>query len=330
MAEAFGTISRRAVVAGAATLASTGAALAQGALPAAIAGEKGPRVWLDMDQAELDDAYDQSKYAPNIQQVLARLANNSEAVRTRLGSPKRVAYGPSEIEKLDIYPAQRAQAPIHIHVHGGAWRSGLAKDFAYAAEMFVRAGAHYIVPDFINVVESGGDLRPMADQVRRAIGWVNANAASFGGDPSRIFVSGHSSGAHLAGVALITDWSSYGSPTDVIKGATLCSGLYDLKPVRLSARSRYVNFTDEIEDALSTQRQLARITAPLVLAYGTKETPEFQRQTRDFFAGLKAAGKPAELLVGEHYNHFEMPETFANPYGLLGRAALAQMNLRPA
>jgi arylformamidase len=75
---------------------------------------------------------------------------------------------------------------------------------------------------------------------------------------------------------------------------------------------------------------LARITSPVVLAYGTLETPEFQRQTRDFAAALEAAHKPVTLLVGQGYNHFEMCETLANPYGLLGRAALAQMGLGPA
>src|SRR5262249_37683510 len=63
---------------------------------------------------------------------------------------------------------------------------------------------------------------------------------------------------------------------------------------------------------------------------GTYETPEFQRQTRDFYAAVKAAGKSVELIVGEGYNHFEMLETLANPYGVLGRAVLAQMRLPPA
>ena len=67
----------------------------------------------------------------------------------------------------------------------------------------------------------------------------------------------------------------------------------------------------------------------MIVGYGTLETPEFQRQSRDFAAAVKAAGKPVELLVGEGYNHFEMPETLANPYGLLGRAALEQMKLTP-
>jgi arylformamidase len=79
--------------------------------------------------------------------------------------------------------------------------------------------------------------------------------------------------------------------------------------------------------ARSRQRQLDTLVAPFVLAYGTFETTEFQRQLRDFAAAVKAVGKRVELLVGEGYNHFELYETLANPYGLLGRAALAQMGL---
>ncbi|HEY1287916.1 MAG TPA: alpha/beta hydrolase [Burkholderiales bacterium] len=289
---------------------------------------KGPAVWLDMDQGELDAAYDQIKYAPNLPQITKRYASNSDATRARLGAPRRVSYGSTAIEALDIYTTSRSNAPINIFIHGGAWRGGRAKDFGYPAELFVHAGAHYVVPDFINVVEANGNLMAMAEQVRRAVAWVYRNAQTFGGDPNRIYVSGHSSGGHLAGVVLTTDWrKELDLPPDLVKGGLCCSGLFDLKPVRLSFRSSYVKFTDETEQALSPQRHLERLNAPLVLAYGTLETPEFQRQSRDFAAAVKAAGKPVQLLVGEGYNHFEMPETLANPYGLLGRAALAQMKL---
>ena len=197
--------------------------------------------------------------------------------------------------------------------------------------MFVNAGAHFAVLDFINVLEAGGSLMPMAEQVRRGVAWVYKNAKSFGGDPERLYISGFSSGGHLGGVVLITNWQAdFGLPKDVVKGALLGSGMYDLKPVRLSARSKYVKFTDEMEHALSTQRHLDKINCPVTLAYGTLDTPEFQRQTRDFAAALKAAGKPVELRVGDGYNHFEMIETLANPYGVLGRAALEQMRLMPA
>src|SRR5581483_5264234 len=120
-----------------------------------------------------------------------------------------------------------------------------------------------------------------------------------------------------------------GLPADLIRGALLVSGMYDLKPVRLSARSSYVRFTDEIEESLSPARHLTAITTPVILSYGTYETPEFQRQTADFAEKLQAAGKPCTLLVADGYNHFEILETLANPYGLLGRAALAQLGLGP-
>ena len=293
--------------------------------------KKGPLVWLDMDQAELDAAYDQSKYAPNRAQITGRFATNSEAVRARLGPPQTFAYGPTAIETLDVYRTTRAHAPINIFVHGGAWRGGRAKDFAYAAELFVHAGAHFVVLDFINVIESGGDLMPMAQQVRRAVAWVYRNAKTFGGDPDQIYLSGHSSGAHLTGVTLITDWrEEHGVPANIVKGALCCSGMYDLKPPRISARSSYVRFTDESEHALSTARHLDKIHVPLIVAYGTLETPEFRRQSREFAAALQAAAKPVQLIVGEGYNHFELPETLANPYGHLGRAVLAQMGLSAA
>jgi len=312
-------------------LVTAGSALAQPSAPPPGPRVKGPRLWLDMDQAELDAAYDQSVYAPNLRQIIQRYVTNSEGVRARLGAPQRHAYGATPIEGLDIYTTKRPNAPINIFIHGGAWRVGLAKEYAFAAELFVHAGVHLVLPDHVWVQDAGGNLIPLAEQVRRAVAWVYRNAHSFGGNPNRIYVSGHSSGAHLAGVVLTTDWpKDFNLPADIIKGGLCCSGMFDLKPVRLSARSRYVKFTDETEQALSSQRHLDKLHAPVIVAYGTLETPEFQRQSRDFAAAVKAAGKRVELLVGEGYNHFEILETLASPYGLLGRAVLQQMNLPDA
>jgi arylformamidase len=320
-----------AAAAGAVT-ALSGAAFAQQPEPARPAPPapraKGPRVWLDLDQAELDAAYDQTVWAPNREQVIRRYAAHSDAARARLGAPRRFAYGPTHVEGLDLYATTRANAPINVFIHGGAWRAGLARNYAFPAELFVRAGAHFVVPDFAAVQDVGASLTPMADQVRRAVAWVYRNARSFGGDPDRLYVSGHSSGAHLAGVVVTTDWArEFNLPADTVKGGLCSSGMYDLKPVRLSARSSYVKFTDEMEQALSSQRHLDRLNAPLVVSHGTLESPEFQRQARDFVAAVTAAGKPVKLLVGEDYNHFEVIETLATPYGLLGRAVLEQMKL---
>jgi arylformamidase len=294
--------------------------------------EKGPLVFLDYDQIELDAAYDQAVYQPNILQLNKRWASNSARARARISEPLRRAYGESAIEQLDIFRTAQAKghdrAPTFIFIHGGAWIRGAATDYSAPAEMFIGAGAHYVVPDFINVAEAGGSLFPMAEQVRRVIAWVYRNAASFGGDPDRIYVGGQSSGAHLTAVALTTDWAGkFGLPADIIKGGLCTSGMYELAPVRLSARANYVKFTDEMVERLSPIRHTDRLGAPLIVSYGTYETPEFIRQAREFAAVVRDAGRLRELIVGENYSHLDLPETLCNPYGLLGAAMLKMMGL---
>jgi arylformamidase len=320
-----GLISRRSLLGTAAAMAAT-PALAEGCRIGPSPHEKGPKVWMEMDQVELDAAYDQSAYAPMIGQVLRRLASSSEATRARLGAPKRFAYGPTPIEGLDLYPARTPNAPIFINIHGGRWLLGNARDNGFPADLFVNAGVNYIVLDFIQVDAANGDLRPMAEQVRRGIAWVYKNAASFGGDTRRFYVGGHSSGGHLCGVALVTDWEKdFALPADMITGGLLMSGIYDLKPARLSARSTYIKFNDDIEQTLSSMRHIDKLHAPIVVTYGSYETPEFQRQSRDFAAAVKAAGKPVELVEAPDFNHFEMCESLGNPYGPNGLAALKLM-----
>jgi arylformamidase len=308
-------------------LAFAGATAVSTSLPGCALSEvRGPDVWLDLDQKELDDAYSQFIYAPNISQVIDRWDSNSELVRRRLGEPLKFAYGANAIESLDVFPTNRRNAPVNIFIHGGAWQQGTAESYAFPAELFVNAGVHYVVPDFSWIQDVGDSLYPIVDQLRRAIAWVYHNAAAFGGDPEQLYLSGHSSGGHLAGVMLTTDWQKEAAlPANIIKGGLCCSGMFDLQPVRLSSRGEYIRFTDEMEDDLSPIRHLDKLRAPLIVAYGSYETPEFKRQSRDFAAAVADAGKEVELVVAENYNHFEVIETLANPYGIIGRAILKQM-----
>lgn len=323
----FSTISRRGLLGTAAALVATPALAAECRL-GPPPHDKGPLVYLNYDQVELDAAYDQDSYECNVAQIGARGGSNSDAVRARLGEPQRVAYGPTAIERLDIYRAKAAHAPIFVFIHGGTWRTGSSRGSAAPAELFHDHGVTYIALDFINVLDAGGDLRPMAQQVRRAIAWVAKNAASFGGDTRRIYIGGHSSGGHLTGVALVTDWQKdFGLPADTVKGGICISGMYDMKPVRLSARGNYVHFDDAMEDAMSSIRHLPLLHAPVTVAFGTYETPEFQRQGRDFAAAATAAGKRVTVVEAKNYAHMEMGESLANPYGPGGRAALAMMGL---
>jgi len=281
-------------------------------------------VFLHYTQDELNRQYDQRAWAPNAIEVVRRYTENSDKVRKRLGEPLVFSYGPTAAETLDVYPTSVANAPIHVFIHGGAWRLLSKRDSAFAAENFVRAGAHFIAVDFALLPTV--TLPEMVAQVRRAVGWVYRNAHEFGGDPARLHVSGHSSGGHLAGCVAVTDWPALGLPRDVVKSTVCASGMYDLLPVRLSARNDYVKLTAETEHALSPIRHLDKLSGPIFVGYGSLESDEFKRQSRDFAAALgsRLAAPPAEY---EGLNHYEVADTLAEPHTRLGRAALDLMGL---
>src|SRR5258705_8422033 len=149
---------------------------------------KGPLVFMDYDQVELDASYDQEVYEPLIGQVVKRLASNSEAVRARIGAPQRAAYGPTEFEKLDVYRTSRANAPIFVFIHGGNWLLGSAKDSGYPAEMFVNAGAHYVALDFTSVKEAGRYLCLTEAEKRPCIASVYPENPKVLSDPSSVYL----------------------------------------------------------------------------------------------------------------------------------------------
>jgi arylformamidase len=323
-------VTRRALLGGAAagTVAlAAGDASAQRCPATPPVRAKGPAVWLDYDQQDIDEMYDQSVFAFNQRHLLTRSDANNALATAVIGKAERFAYGSDPIEGVDVWKTRKPDAPVLIYLHGGSWQSGRSADFALYAEPYINAGAHFVSVDFTNVRATKGDLFPLVDQCRRAVAWTYRNAAKFGGDPERLYLCSRSSGSHLAGCVVTTDWETIGLPRTMLKGAVMGSGMYDLKAVRLSARSKFVTFTDEMEQQLSAQRHIDKLHTPLVLCIGTLETPEFQRQSWDFAAAVKAAGKPVELVVGQDYNHFEVGDTIGHPYQLMGRELMKTMKL---
>lgn len=286
----------------------------------------GDKVFLDYTQAELDRAYDQSAWAPNSKDLIRKYATDSASVRDSLAF-QTIAYGDGDDETMDVFRSGRPNSPIHVHVHGGAWRSLTKADASFMAPPFLTAGAAYVALDFS--VMPKARLPDMVDQVRRAIVRLHTLAGEIGGDSNRIHVSGHSSGGHMAGVLMTTDWRRFGLPPDAIKSGVLMSGMYDLVPVMKSSRSSYVTLSSEEIEALSPIRHLDTLVSPALVAYGAKESPEFKRQSQAFVSAAAEAGKAAFLLPAGDVNHFEMPYLLLQPETALTRLSLAMMGLHP-
>jgi arylformamidase len=258
------------------------------------------KVFRDYDQAGLDAQYEQRTFVPNADAIIQRYTVASDAVRQRLGEPETHRYGKSEVEALDIYGAARDR--FLVFVHGGAWKRQGKRAQAFAAEPFVRAGAAYVAVGF-GLLPSI-TLPEMAGQVQRALAYIHERY-----QPKTLALVGHSSGAHLSACAL--------TRLPYINAGLLISGVYDLLPVRLSARNDYVRLDERLEDEYSPIRHAASIRCPVTVAWSEKEGADFARQSRDFAERLNA---PA--IVANGLNHFEIVETLADPSSPVGRAAL--------
>ncbi|MGX1308761.1 arylformamidase [Amorphus suaedae] len=277
-------------------------------------------VFLDYTQEELDRAYDQRVWARNVEDLLAVWRDAVAPARAGVPHYAERAYGDSPSERLDVYAGTGTGCPVHIHVHGGAWRSQSKDDGALLARSMVASGMQFVVPDF--------DLLPavrmprMVDQLARAVAFVHAHAEGFGGDPDKIILSGHSSGAHLAAVLATLDWSAYGLPADVVKALVCISGAYDLEAVLVSARRTYIELDSEEADRLSAPRHAARIPCPTWVLWGEHESPDFIRQGESFAAALEAAGRLAGARLVPGLNHFEMCAAIADAHSPVHAAIL--------
>lgn len=286
------------------------------------------KVFLDYTQQELDDAFEQLLWAPNFEALSVQRKARCAELRQQM-KHSELRYGAGPEETLEILPAAKAKAPILLFIHGGRWRPQPANDFIFFADTVVAAGAHFVAARFstLDPPKSPTRMPDMIAELRRAVLWLYENAASFGGDPERLHIIGHSSGAHLTGVLLTTDWASLGVPETIFKSGACVSGMYDLRPVLLSARSAYVKLSAAEEDALSSIRHLDRVRCPILVAYGEKESPEFRRQGREFAAALRARQLASEELDLPGCNHFEGIRLMMDPRSILADRVLAQMGL---
>jgi len=287
-------------------------------------------VYRGYTQDELDIQYNQGSLVPDLAAYRAHWAEASEAARRGADCARDIAYGPGGRETLDLLrpasPAGPAGSPVVVMIHGGAWRA-LSKDAAaFSAPAMLEAGAAFVALGF-DLIDTAA-LAEMVRQVRAGVAWVHRNAAAHGLDPDRIFLHGFSSGAHLAASVLADGWrAGAGLPEDLVKGAVLCSGPYDLEPVVRSARGDYLKLDPAGAGPLNPVRHIPAGGPPIVAAWGDGELPEFRRQGAAFAEAWRAAGNRAETIELAGCNHFDACLRFADRGGPLGRAALAQMGL---
>ena len=255
--------------------------------------------------AELELLYSHRHRIEGYDGYLERWPRESAAARERLEVVPDVAYGPRAAERYDVFPAGPG-APVHVFFHGGYWHSQDKHGFEFMAPAQVARGTAFVSANYPLCPEA--TLPEIVDACRRCVAHVHGHAARWGGDPARLFVSGHSAGGHIAACLMSTDWASVraGLPADLVKGGVAVSGVYDLEPMLFLE----VNGTLRIDAAVvrdcSPLRNVPRTAGPMVFAVGTGEGPEFGRQQADYAAAWRAAGLSCREMLLQGENHFSI------------------------
>lgn len=228
----------------------------------------------------LEKQYNNRQAVPDFADYLSDWSQRSEAYREKTQGHLNLHYGESEREILDIFPAKGASAPIHIFLHGGYWQA-LSKDsFSFVAEPINQQGECAIIVNYglcpaVTVAE-------IIAQIRKAILWVLANGAEFGGDTRQIQITGHSAGAHLLAGLLITNWVEHGLKRTPFLRLNGLSGLYDLQPLVHTSINQNLRLTPRAAKTASPlfdsfQHQLNSLELNLLV--GDLESDEYKKQS---------------------------------------------------
>jgi arylformamidase len=273
-----------------------------------------------MDKAALDAAYNNSAAVGMAKRdaYVGGWAKRGEAARKQ-GKPKfDIKVGPGARERLDFFPCDKAGAPTLAYIHGGYWQMNDKEPYAFLTESLLPAGFNLALIEYTLAPDARMDQ--IVAEVRRAVAWLLDHLGELGGDPKRLYVSGHSAGGHLTAMAM----------NDArVAGGIAISGLYELEPIRLNYLNDKLGL-DEAEAARNSPiRHLPASPAPLVVTVGLGELPELIRQSADFWAAWSAKGLPGKHLPIDKHDHFSILEELARPDGKL-LAALKELDGRKA
>lgn len=268
------------------------------------------KLYRDFDQAELDVQYNARDTVPQslFLSIMQQYAEQSRQARETLRCTLDVAYGDHADETLDIFPAAQSpsgRSPVFVFIHGGYWRALSKNESSSMAPAYTQAGALYVALNYS--LAPGATLDAIVDQCRRAMAWIYRHIEAYGGDPDRIYIGGSSAGGHLAGMVLAEGWhAEQGVHDNLVKGALMLSGLYDLAPIVHTHINAWMQLSPD--DALrnSPARYAPAAGCPIVVSYGDNETDEFKRQSMDYLADWQARGHPGEYVRVPGLNHFDL------------------------
>lgn len=262
--------------------------------------------WRKLPGDDLEAQYNPRRAVPDFEQHFETYKTRSAETRARIGGAFDLRYGPTPLQTYDLHePAKANGTPLVVLIHGGYWR-GLDKSLhSFVAEPYLAAGA--VVANINYDLCPAVTVDEIVRQVQACIAHLAREAPSFGADPARLHVMGHSAGAHLAAAAFALPWDAAAlGPRPQPAGFALVSGVYDLEPVLHITVNQDVRLDGAMAKRNSLLRQPLKTTARTLIAVGDAEPDAWIGQSEEFHAACRAAGTPANLMRIASANHFSI------------------------
>ena len=279
--------------------------------------------WKSLSQTDLERQYSPSSCIEDIDVLLAEYVRISRESESRARVLKDLKYGDGPDEALDLFPAQDSGSALIVFFHGGYWQQLSKNDYTFPGAEFAGNGVAFASVGY--TLAPRARISEMIEQCRKSIVWLYQNANELGFDKNRIFLSGSSAGAHLASMVMLTDWNEHGLPADVIKGVTLMSGIYDLRPLCHTYINEPLGMDESEATSVSPIFRKLPAGPPAIICWGENETDEFKRQSRAFSRAWSEAGNTCETLEVPGYNHFDVVHTLSDPKSMIGRHVYSQL-----
>lgn len=271
------------------------------------------KIFLHYDREALDAQYNNRARFPDWEKHFKQWGDWSAKTRKKVPANTDVPFGADRSEKADVFPGARQGAPIYVFIHGGYWISLDKSDNSFIAEGMLPHGVTTVINNYGLAPEYRMD--DIVRQNRSFLRWLWHNAGEFAGDRDRIYICGHSAGAHLAAMLLATDWQTLDPtmPLSPIKGVCLIGGIFDLEPIRLSYLNERLRLTPEEAQRNSPLRQEFRSNVPILLVVAADESAEFHRQSAAMHDLWKRLGYESEFITPADLNHYTVANQLIRP-----------------
>lgn len=241
---------------------------------------------------------------------LAFTAANAPALFGEFDRRPDLAFGTNPHQRLDVYSPWHAKGkPIIVFWYGGGWENGKKSQYRFVGAALAKAGYVAVLPDYRHFPEV--KFPAFVEDGAEALAWVASHAEEIGGDPKRIYIAGHSAGAHLAAMLAYdpAQLARVGLAPDTVRGFIGLSGPYALDPNNDTYRTI---FAAPYGLADWQPVQLARSGAPpALLLHGEADEVVLASHARKMAATLEGLGVATTLRVYPGRAHRDTVAAFA-------------------